>query len=88
MVKPLHEGLGPTDTWLKFCGTVGKQGSKGRKQISLCTRKKPVYSTQAISPLSVLGLYVSYPHTPLMHVADKQVTINGCKRLPDNPATV
>jgi len=28
------EGPGPTDTWLKYCGTAGKPGGKRRKQTS------------------------------------------------------
>ena len=28
----LCEGLGPTDTWLKCCGTVGKLDGKRRKR--------------------------------------------------------
>jgi len=27
---------GPTDTWLKYCGTAGKPGGKRRKQTSTC----------------------------------------------------
>jgi len=30
------EGPGPTDTWLKYCGTAGKPGGKQRKQMSTC----------------------------------------------------
>ena len=29
-------GPGPTDTWLKYCGTAGKPGGKRRKQTSTC----------------------------------------------------
>jgi hypothetical protein len=28
------EGPGPTETWLKYCGTAGKPGGKRRKQTS------------------------------------------------------
>jgi len=30
------EGPGPTDDWLKYCGTAGKPGGKQRKQTSTC----------------------------------------------------
>jgi len=36
MLKLLHEGPGPKDTWLKYCGTAVKQGGKRRKQTSIC----------------------------------------------------
>jgi len=31
------KGLGPTDVWLKYCGTAGKPGRKRRKQTSTCS---------------------------------------------------
>jgi hypothetical protein len=31
------EGLGPTDVWLKWCGTAGKPGGKRRKKTSTCS---------------------------------------------------
>jgi len=30
------EGPGPTDTWLRYCGTAGKPSGKRRKQTSTC----------------------------------------------------
>jgi hypothetical protein len=36
MYGRLYEGPGPTDKWLKYCGTAGKPGGKRRKQTSTC----------------------------------------------------
>ncbi|MBU2026928.1 MAG: hypothetical protein KJ814_04815 [Proteobacteria bacterium] len=36
MDNQLCEGLRPTGTWLKYCGTAGKPGGKRRKQTSTC----------------------------------------------------
>jgi hypothetical protein len=39
--------LGQTDTFLKYCGTVGKPGGKKEKtNLNMWHEKKPVYSTQ------------------------------------------
>jgi len=39
--------LGQTDTFLKYCGNVGKpDGKKEKTNLSMCHQKKPVYSTQ------------------------------------------
>ena len=54
MIKPSLKGLGPTDTWLKYCGTAGKPGGQKEKtNINLCIGRNRSTRPKSIKILEV-----------------------------------